>query len=264
MLTIIATTLLLGAIVGFLAGLLGIGGGLIVVPVLVSLLPALGIVPAEQAILVAIATSLASIIVTATSSVLAHHRWGNVPWATAAVIMAGAAVGAWLVAYLAHNISASVLQLLFGIAVLILALRMLGSRSAIGKKPLPGAALLGAISAALGGLASLLGIGGGALFVPMLNYYSVDMRRAIGCAAASGIAIAAFGSLGYVIAGWQHYQLAEGFVGYIYLPALFGIACTSAFTAPLGAKLTQRLPVLTIKRVFGVLLLLIAAKMMLI
>lgn len=263
MLTIIAITLVLGAVVGFLAGLLGIGGGLIVVPVLLMLLPGFDIVAPEQAIVVAIATSLASIIFTATSSVLAHHRWGNVPWATATAIMVGAAAGAWLVAYLAHYISPGVLQMLFGIAVLILALRMLGSRSAIGKRQLPGAAMLAGISAGLGGVASLLGIGGGALFVPMLNYYSVDMRRAIGCAAASGIAIAAFGSLGYVIAGWQHYQLAQGFVGYIYLPALLGIVCTSAITAPLGAKLTQRLPVLTIKRVFGILLLLIAAKMIL-
>ena len=96
MLTIIAITLVLGAVVGFLAGLLGIGGGLIVVPVLLMLLPGFDIVAPEQAIVVAIATSLASIIFTATSSVLAHHRWGNVPWATATAIMVGAAAGAWL------------------------------------------------------------------------------------------------------------------------------------------------------------------------
>lgn len=88
------------------------------------------------------------------------------------------------------------------------------------------------------------------------------MRKAIGCAAASGIAIAVFGTLGYVIAGWQHYQLADGFVGFIYLPALLGVISTSIFTAPLGARLTQRLPVLIIKRVFGIFLLLVAAKMM--
>src|SRR5690606_1414306 len=114
-----------------------------------------------------------------------------------------------------------------------------------------------------GGLASLLGIGGGALFVPVLNYYSVDMRRAIGCAAASGIAIAIFGSLGYVIAGWRHYQFEQGFIGYIYLPALLGIVSTSVFTAPLGARMTQRLPLLTVKRVFGVFLLLVSVKMIL-
>ena len=87
------------------------------------------------------------------------------------------------------------------------------------------------------------------------------MRRAIGCAAASGIAIAIFGTLGYVIAGWQHYQLADGFVGYIYLPALLGIVSTSVFTAPVGARLAQKLPVLMIKRVFGVFLLLVGARM---
>ena len=95
----------------------------------------------------------------------------------------------------------------------------------------------------------------------LLNYFSVEMRQAIGCAAASGIAIAVFGTLGYVIAGWRHYQFEQGFIGYIYLPALLGIVLTSAFTAPLGAKMTQRLPVLTIKRVFGVFLLLVSAKM---
>jgi uncharacterized protein len=262
-LSLIAITLLLGALVGFAAGLLGIGGGLIVVPALVMLLPAFGVVPAEQAILVAIATSLASIIITATSSVIAHHRWGNVPWPIASAMMAGAAVGAWSVGYLAHNISGGTLQMIFGCAVLLLSLRMLGSRSAVGKKTLPGKAAIVSMSALLGGIASLLGIGGGALFVPVLNYFSVDMRRAIGCAAASGIAIAVFGTLGYVVAGWQHYQFADGFVGYIYLPALLGIVTTSVFTAPLGAKLTVKLPVLTIKRVFGIFLLLVAAKMML-
>jgi uncharacterized protein len=262
-LSIIIITLLIGAAVGFFAGLLGIGGGLIVVPALVMLLPAFDIVTPEQAIVVAIATSLASIIITATSSVIAHHRWGNVPWPIASVIIVGASIGAWSVGYLAHNINGKTLQMIFGVAVLLLAGRMLGSRSIIGKKILPGNTLLTMISAVLGGIASLLGIGGGALFVPMLNYFSIDMRRAIGCAAASGIAIAAFGTLGYVIAGWQHYQLSEGFVGYIYLPAWLGIVSTSVFTAPVGAKLTQTLPVLTIKRVFGVFMLLVAAKMIL-
>ncbi len=261
MLSIILLTMLLGALAGFLAGLLGIGGGLVIVPVLVMLLPAFDVVPAGQAILVAVATSLGSIIITATSSVYAHHRWGNVPWSLAIVVMAGAALGAWSVGYLAHNLSGRVLQMIFGVAVLLLGLRMLGSGAATGKQPLPARGIVLAISAVLGGLASLLGIGGGALFVPVLNYFSVDMRRAIGCAAASGIAIAIFGTLGYVSAGWQHYPLSQGFIGYIYLPALLGIVAASVFTAPLGARMTQHLPIQTIKRVFGVFLLLVSAKM---
>lgn len=263
MLTVILISIVLGAVVGFFAGLLGIGGGLIVVPVLLMLLPAFDVVPIEHAMLVAVATSLASIIITASSSVYEHHRWGNVPWSLASTIMLGSAFGAWLVGYMAHNIRGDILQLIFGIAVLLLALRMLWSRSALGKKALPHNGIIMLISSVLGGIASLLGIGGGALFVPMLNYFSVDMRRAIGCAAASGIAIAVFGTLGYVIAGWQHYELSQGFVGYIYLPVLCGIVLASVFTAPIGARLTQRLPVLAMKRVFGVFLLLVSAKMIL-
>ncbi len=261
MLSIFIITLLLGAAVGFLAGLLGIGGGLVVVPVLVMLLPAFDVVTQADAILIAVATSLASIIITATSSVRAHHKMDNVPWHIAKPVVVGAAIGAWCVGYFAHHVGGEALELIFGIAMLLLAFRMLGSRSVLGSKALPGGGATGAISVVLGGLASLLGIGGGALFVPVLNYYSVDMRRAIGCAAASGIAIAIFGTLGYVIAGWRHYQFEQGFVGYIYLPALLGIVSTSVFTAPLGARMTQRLPLLTVKRVFGVFLLLVSAKM---
>lgn len=261
MLSIFVITLFLGALVGFLAGLLGIGGGLLIVPAMVMLLPAYSTVPPGDAILVAVATSLASIIVTATSSVRAHHKMGNVPWQTAGPVAFGAAIGAWGVGYLAHFIGGDILQVVFGVAVLLLASRMLGSRSVLGSKSLPSRGVVAVISTGLGGLASLLGIGGGALFVPVLNYYSVDMRRAIGCAAASGIAIALFGTLGYVIAGWRHYQFEQGFVGYIYLPALLGIVSTSVFTAPLGAKMTQRLPVLMVKRIFGVFLLLVSVKM---
>ncbi|MEH8015956.1 sulfite exporter TauE/SafE family protein [Rheinheimera muenzenbergensis] len=261
--SIFIITLFLGAAVGFMAGLLGIGGGLLIVPVLVMLLPAFDVVSQSDAILVAVATSLASIIVTATSSVRAHHKMDNVPWAIATPVVVGAACGAWFVGYLAHLVGGQLLQMFFGIAVLLLAARMLGSRSVLGSRLLPGRCATGAISVVLGGLASLLGIGGGALFVPVLNYYSVDMRRAIGCAAASGIAIAIFGTLGYVIAGWRHYQFEHGFIGYIYIPALLGIVSTSVFTAPLGARMTQRLPLLTVKRVFGVFLLLVSLKMIL-
>lgn len=263
MLSIFLLTALLGALVGLLAGLLGIGGGLVIVPVLVVLLPAFAVVPAEHAMLVAIATSLASIIITSLSSVRAHHKRNNVSWHIAVPVMLGAGTGALLVGYLAHNLSGKTLQLIFGVAVGLLALRMLSAQSATGKLPLPAKPLLAVLSALLGSFAALLGIGGGALIVPMLNYFSVDMRRAIGCAAASGIAIAVFGTLGYVSAGWQYYSLQQGFIGYIYLPALLGVISTSVFTTSVGATLTQRLPVLTIKRVFGVFLLLVAARMIL-
>lgn len=263
MLSIFLLTAALGAVVGLLAGLLGIGGGLIIVPVLVVLLPFFDVIPAEHAMVVAIATSLASIIITSVSSVRAHHKRNNVSWNIALPVMLGAGLGALLVGYLAHNLSGNTLQLIFGVAVGILALRMLISRSTTGKAALPGLIPLGSLAALLGSFAALLGIGGGALIVPMLNYFSVDMRRAIGCAAASGIAIAVFGTVGYVTAGWQHYQLSAGFIGYIYLPALLGVISTSVFTTSIGASLTQKLPVMTIKRVFGIFLLVVSARMIL-
>jgi uncharacterized membrane protein YfcA len=235
--------------VGLLAGLLGIGGGLIIVPVLVVLLPAFDVIPAEHAMVVAIATSLASIIITSVSSVRAHHKRNNVSWSIALPVMLGAGLGALLVGYLAHNLTGKTLQLIFGVAVGLLALRMLISRSAVGKAALPGLILLGSLAALLGSFAALLGIGGGALIVPMLNYFSVD--------------IAVFGTLGYVSAGWQHYQLSAGFIGYIYLPALLGVISTSIFTTSIGASLTQKLPVITIKRVFGIFLLVVSARMIL-
>ncbi len=261
MLTVILISALIGCLAGFLAGLLGIGGGLVIVPVLVVLLPALGVVSSEEIMVVAIATSLASIIITSGSSIRAHHKRNNVSWSLAATVMFGAGMGAGIVGLVAHHINGATLKVFFGVAVFLLALRMLGSRAVLGRALLPAKPLLAAISAVLGAIAALMGIGGGALVVPVLNYFSVDMRRAIGCAAASGIAIAVFGTLGYVIAGWQHYLLSDGFLGYIYLPALMGIVSTSVFTATLGAAMTQRLPVLTIKRVFGVFLMLVAARM---
>lgn len=150
MLVIFAATLLLGALVGFLAGLLGIGGGLVIVPALVMLLPAFDIVPPTDAIFVAVATSLSSIIMTSTSSVRAHHKFGNVDWSMATPVAVGAAIGAWFVGYFAHHIGSDALQLIFGIAVLLIALRMLGSRSAVGSKLLPAKAVLGSLSALLG------------------------------------------------------------------------------------------------------------------
>ncbi|MAA94057.1 MAG: permease [Rheinheimera sp.] len=261
MLTVILISALIGCLAGFLAGLLGIGGGLVIVPVLVVLLPVLGVVGIDNVMVVAVATSLASIIITSGSSIRAHHKRSNVSWALAGAVMLGAGIGAGMIGLVAHHIDGATLRIIFGVAVFLLALRMLGSRSVIGRAALPAKPVLGAIAAVLGAISGLLGIGGGALVVPVLNYFSVDMRRAIGCAAASGIAIAVMGTLGYVIAGWQHYRLTDGFIGYIYLPALIGIVSTSIFTATLGAAMTQRLPVLTIKRVFGVFLMKVAARM---
>ncbi|MDK2594700.1 MULTISPECIES: sulfite exporter TauE/SafE family protein [Pseudoalteromonas] len=256
---------LLGCVVGFLAGLLGIGGGLIIVPVLSAILISFSILPTEQVIVVAIATSLASILFTSTSSAIAHHRNGNVPWAIAPWVVSGVAIGALLSGFFTTLIPALIIKWVFLLCVILIAAKMVISSRNVEQnvtRNLPSGATITGITSIMGALSAMIGIGGGVLVVPLLNYFSIDMRKAIGCAAVSGIVIALFGSIGYIVAGSEKLTLQQGFLGYIYLPALFGIVLTSWFTAPLGAKATHYLPVATIKKVFAFILIVIAGKML--
>lgn len=260
---LVASCALLGCVVGFLAGLLGIGGGLIIVPVLSALLLAFNVTATENVLVIAIATSLVSILFTSTSSALAHHKNDNVPWVIAPWVMSGVAVGALISGFAASLIPEQILRTVFAVSVVFIALRMVLSarNKPLSEKPLPSGPILGSLCAIMGALSGLIGIGGGALIVPLLHYFSVDIKKAIGCAAACGIVIAFFGSIGYISAGWQVTDLEHGFAGFVYLPALFGIVITSWFIAPIGAKATHYLPVNTIKKVFAVLLVIIAIKM---
>ncbi|KPH59128.1 permease [Pseudoalteromonas porphyrae] len=255
---------ILGSGVGFLAGLLGIGGGLVIVPILSSILLYLAILPAEQVVIVAIATSLASILFTSTSSAIAHHKNGNVPWELAPWIMTGVAFGALISGFLAALLPEATVRIVFAVSVTLIALKMfLSSKSdSPVERKMPNKGLLTFFTTITGGLSAMIGIGGGALLVPLLTFFSLDMKKAIGCASACGIVIALFGSIGYISSGSSHFALEDGFAGFVYLPALFGIICTSWFTAPLGAKATHHLPVPMIKKIFAVLLLVMAANMM--
>ncbi|MEZ9525147.1 sulfite exporter TauE/SafE family protein [Enterovibrio norvegicus] len=256
---------LLGSGVGFLAGLLGIGGGLVIVPVLSSILLHFAILPSDQIVIVAIATSLASILFTSTSSALAHHKNGNVPWDLAPWIMTGVAIGALISGFMAALLPESVVRLVFAVSVVLIALKMFYSsrKSDVpNERQIPNKGLLTFLTTITGGLSAMIGIGGGALLVPLLTFFSLDMKKAIGCASACGIVIALFGSVGYISSGSAHFALTDGYLGFVYLPALFGIVCTSWFTAPLGAKATHHLPVPIIKKVFAVLLLVMAINML--
>tara|TARA_R110001606_G_scaffold12028_7_gene51935 strand:+ start:18163 stop:18957 length:795 start_codon:yes stop_codon:yes gene_type:complete len=254
---------LLGSGVGFLAGLLGIGGGLVIVPVLSIILLHFEILPAEQVVIAAIATSLASILFTSTSSAIAHHKNGNVPWTLAPWVMTGVALGALISGFIAALLPEQVVRLVFAVTVVLIAIKMFVSnkREPSVERDMPNKGVLTIMTTITGGLSAMIGIGGGALLVPLLTFFSVDMKKAIGCASACGIVIALFGSIGYISSGSTVYQLADGFTGFVYLPALFGIICTSWFTAPLGAKATHHLPVSLIKKIFAALLLVTAVKM---
>ncbi|WP_199609266.1 sulfite exporter TauE/SafE family protein [Flocculibacter collagenilyticus] len=252
----------LGGLVGVLAGLLGIGGGLLVVPFLMFLLPYFEIATPEKAVVVAIATSLATIIFTSYSSCLAHHRKDNVPWEFAPWIMSGVALGAALVGVFASQVNAEWLKNIFAVAVVFIAIRMATSKTVIHTdKTLPPGPVIVLIGTVLGGMSSLVGIGGGALIVPTLNYFGVDIRRAIGAAAACGFAIAIFGSAGFIYSGWEQTNWQTGYLGYVFLPAVFGVIITSMLTAPIGARLVQTMPIKKLKRIFAVLLSIIALKM---
>ncbi|WP_372765941.1 sulfite exporter TauE/SafE family protein [Pseudoalteromonas sp.] len=265
LLIIVISCALLGSVVGFLAGLLGIGGGLVIVPILSIILLYFNVLPAEQVVVCAIATSLASILFTSTSSALAHHKNGNVPWQIAPWIMVGVAFGALISGFLASLLPDKIVRIVFTVCVVLIAAKMFFSSKNVApsQRQLPSKGVLTVLTTITGGLSAMIGIGGGALLVPLLTFFSLDMKKAIGCASACGIVIAIFGSLGYITSGSSQLSMSHGFIGFVYLPALFGIVCTSWFTAPLGAKATHHLPVATIKKMFAGLLVVMATNMLL-
>jgi uncharacterized membrane protein YfcA len=272
LLIIFLVCVLLGSVVGFCAGLLGIGGGLIIVPALVYLLPQLGIEP-NLVMPMALATSLATIVVTSFSAAFAHHRNSNIPWGLAKKLMVAIALGSLLGAFIADIMSVEALKNTFGIAVFLLSSYMFFTISRAKKnklidnndedEKLPASIIIKIIGFFTGILSSLMGIAGGAILVPILSYFKVPLRQCIGVATVSGMVVATFGVSGYVITGMGEENLPPYSLGYVYLPALLGIIITSSFFAPIGVKAASKLPVSTIKKAFAIFLMLVAVKMIL-
>jgi len=259
---IFVSCIFLGAIVGFLAGLLGIGGGLIVVPVLVYLLPQLGI-SNEVIMPMALATSLAAIVMTSSSAAFAHHKNNNIPWHITKPLMFIVASGALLGAFIADRLSAQALTNFFAGAVIVLASYMLVSIRSRQTREMPSNIQLQVISLVTGVIASLMGMAGGAILVPVLTYFGMPIRHCIGIATVCGVMVALFGSLGYIISGMGNELLPAWSLGYVYLPALLGVVLTSSLFAPVGVKYAAKLPVQTLKKFFAVFLIVVALKMML-
>ncbi|WP_448213908.1 sulfite exporter TauE/SafE family protein [Colwellia sp. MEBiC06753] len=252
--------LLLGSLVGFLAGLLGIGGGLVIVPALVYLLPLTG-VETDLIMPIALGTSLATIVLTSMSAVRAHHKNRNIPWALTRKIMLVVAIGALLGAFIADKLSSQTLTYIFATAVSLLAIYMLVSIRKASTRDMPSNFIFQLVGLFTGIMASLMGIAGGAILIPVLSYFGVQMRQSIGVATASGLIVALFGSLGYFFTGLDQQGLPDWSLGYIYLPALVGISLTSSLFARYGVKLAAKLPVRTLKKFFAVFLILVAVKM---
>ncbi len=256
-----AAYLILGAITGYLAGLFGVGGGLVLVPVLLMLFDAQQF-PAENIMHLALGTSMASILFTSLASMSKHHQHSAVNWQVVRSITPGILIGTALGTLLAASIPTRGLGIFFALFVYFAAAQMLLEVRPPASRQLPrigGITLAGILT---GGLSSLVSIGGGTIIVPFLLWCNVSLRNAIGTSAAIGFPVAVGGTIGYVLTGVSAHDLPAHSLGFVYLPALFWVALASTITAPLGAKATHYLKVGLLRKLFAVLLIALATKLL--
>ncbi len=253
--------LALGAFAGFFAGLLGVGGGAIMVPVLALMFAAQGF-PDAHLMHVALGTSMATIIFTSISSLRAHHSHGAVIWPIVRSIAPGIVVGTILGAQIAGRVPTRPLAMFFAAFISYVAIQMILNVKPKPSRELPGPAGMFGVGGFIGLVSALVAIGGGSLSVPFMTWCNVKVHHAIGTSAAIGFPIALAGTIGYLIAGYGATGLPDGSFGFIYLPALAATVVASMIVAPFGARVAHSLPVPTIKKVFAGVLILLSAKML--
>ncbi len=253
--------LAVGAFVGFFAGMLGIGGGAIMIPLLVMLFERQGL-PREHLLHLAVGTGMATILFTSASSVVAHARRGAVRWDIARAITPGILLGGLVGAWVAKFFSTFGLALFFALLVCTLAVNMLFNRRPTPSRQLPGAAGMTAAGFGISFLSAMVAIGGAAMTVPFMVFCNVPILHAVATAAAIGFPIAVAGTIGYVAAGWGNPLLPHATLGYVYLPALLGVSLASVALAPLGAKAAHSLPTARLRQAFAILLLAFATHML--
>jgi uncharacterized membrane protein YfcA len=250
----------LGIGAGFLAGLLGIGGGMVMVPFLTFMLDLRGIDP-SLTIKMAIATSMTTIIFTSASSVRAHHRKGAVLWTVVKTFAPGLVLGSLLASLGVFSlVKGKYLSIVFALFVGYAATNMFFSKKAAGEKPMPGVAGQMAMGTVIGFFSGLVGAGGAFLSVPFLSK-RVPIHSAVATSAAIGFPIALTNGVGYVISGWGH-SVVPGALGFVWLPAVAIICAFSIFMAPRGAAMAHRWPVQKLKRAFAILLYFVAISML--
>ena len=252
----------LGLSAGFLAGLLGIGGGMMMVPFITIILSHRGVAP-DLAVKMAIATSMATIIFTSMSSVWAHHRRGGVQWNIVQRLAPGIVVGSMVGSLGVFTLlKGSHLAVFFGLFVSFSATQMFLNKKPKPTRQMPGAVGQFAAGGCIGFLSGLVGAGGAFISVPFMTWCNITMLNAVATSSALGFPIAVANVIGYVVSGMNTAHLPVGSFGYIWLPALTVIAACSVTTAPLGAKAAHRLPVHVLKRIFACLLYVLAAYML--
>ncbi len=260
--------LITGAVAGTMAGLFGVGGGLIIVPALIVVFSFQGFSP-EVTTHVAVGTSLATIVLTSLSSTLGHYRKQAIFWPAVAMLMPGLVIGAWLGVAMAIQLSSGILQFLIGFGVIIIGLRLLRKKRGAGERPLhlPPPPLMMTTGSLIGLVSTVFGIGGGTMTVPFLTRYGMPLRQAVGTSAASGIAIAVMGAVANGVLGGslvsKEPALSGWSSGLIYWPAFAGIVLTSVPFARVGAWLTHRLPADMLRIGFACLLFIVGIKFIL-
>ncbi|CDG51018.1 conserved membrane hypothetical protein [Halomonas sp. A3H3] len=260
--TTLSIYLTLGAVAGTMAGVFGVGGGLIIVPVLVF---AFGLqnIASEIAMHLAIGTSLATILVTGSSSTLGHYRRGSIHRGWLKALLPGLVFGSIVGAFIADNLSGTVLGTMFGIFVLLIAAKMVFGLTPKQGSASPGKWIMTLAGGAIGAVSALFGIGGGAMTVPLLSRCGASMTQAVGTAAAVGLPIALVGALAFIVVGWGNPLLPAWTTGFVMWPAFFSIVVTSVPFARLGVKLAHVLPAHVLRLSFALLLAVVGVRFLL-
>ena len=253
--------LLMGLFVGWFAGLLGIGGGLILVTLMVYLFT-LQAFPADRIVHMALGTSIASIVFTSISSLRAHHKHGAVRWDIVRGAVPGLIVGTLLGTVVADLLESKYLAIFFVIFVYYSAVQMFVNAKPKPSRQLPGTAGLSVTAVIVGIVSALVGVGGGVMTIPLMSMCNVPMRNAIGTSAALGLPIAIAGAVGFIATGLGKDHLPPYSIGYVYLPALIGIVIGTLITVPWGARMAHTMAVPHLKKIFAVILFILATRML--
>lgn len=250
---LILALLAMGSAGGFAAGLLGIGGGMVLVPFLTMIFSARGF-PQDVVVHMAIATALATIMFTSLSSLRAHHQHGAILWRVVALMAPGIVVGSWIGPWLGKQMDTQLLASVFAAFVAFSATQMILNKKPHAARELPGPAGMFAAGTGIGTVSGIVGAGGGFLSVPFMSWCNVRIHNAVATSAALGFPIALSGTIANVVYGWSEAGLPDYSLGFIYLPALVVISAASVVMAPFGARAAHRMPVAKLKRIFALIL----------
>ncbi len=250
--------LFLGVIAGLLAGLLGIGGGVIIIPGLLYLFEVGELIPQQQLMHVALGSSLASVVFTSAIAVFIHSKKNNIHWSIARQLIPGLLLGAIIGSYTASLLDTQWLIFLFAVFLAILSLRYIFDGRSKGTYPFPTTPLMWGAGLIIGSMTSMLGLGGGILIIPFLSHLPLNMREVSALSIVCILPVVLLATIGYIVFGLDAPNLPKWTTGYVYWPAVLPIILTSIFFAPVGIALAQRLSTEKLKKIFGVILLAIS------